>query len=108
MNCDVHPDSPGKGSLNDRIAAWATRVFGTMWMTYALAAYGLIPLVAPGAQNDLLYWSNWVQLWSLPLLMVGAAVLGRASVRQAQETHDAVLEELALLREIVAKKTTAR
>jgi hypothetical protein len=69
-----------------------------MWAFYAFTAYGLLPLLIPSAQDRLLYWSNVIQLIALPLLMVGQTVLGRAAVREAQETHDAVLEELALLR----------
>lgn len=88
-------------SLNDRIAAAATKVFGSMWTTYAFAVYGTLGAVLPDQQAVLLYWSNWIQLWSLPLLLVGTAVVNRAeaerSRQQAQETHDAVMEELRLL-----------
>jgi hypothetical protein len=85
--------------FNERLAVRATRAFGSMWTTYALFAYGFLPVLLPGAMAALLYWSNTVQLWSLPLLMVGQAVLGRAAERQARETHDAVMEELGLLRQ---------
>jgi hypothetical protein len=84
--------------FNERLAVRATRAFGSMWTTYGLFLYGFLPVLLPGAMTALLYWSNTVQLWSLPLLMVGQSVLGRAAERQARETHDAVLEELALLR----------
>lgn len=85
--------------FNERLAVRATRAFGSMWTTYAFFAYGFLPVLLPGAMTALLYWSNTVQLWSLPLLMVGQAVLGRAAERQAKETHDAVIEELSLIRE---------
>ncbi|MFB7905240.1 hypothetical protein ACFC1T_02260 [Kitasatospora sp. NPDC056076] len=85
--------------FNERLAVVATRGFGTMWACYALVAFSLLPLVFPDQQAQLLYWSNCVQLVALPLLMVGQQVLGRAAERRATETHDAVLEELALLRE---------
>jgi hypothetical protein len=88
----------GISSFNERLAVWATKAFGSMWTTYAFFAYGFLPILFPSAMNTLLYWSNTVQLWSLPLLMVGTAVLGRAAVAQAAETHDAVIEELQLLR----------
>ena len=89
-------------SLNDRIAAKATNWFGSMWTTYAFMVYGLVPIVVPSLMTIFLYWSNWVQLWSLPLILVGTAVLGRAMVRQAQETHDAVVEELGIVKEELA------
>jgi hypothetical protein len=85
-------------SFNERVAVRSTRAFGTMWAFYMLTVYGLLPLAFPEAQDRLLYWSNVIQLVALPLLMVGQTVLGRAAERQARETHDAVLEELELLR----------
>ncbi|MFI8459018.1 hypothetical protein [Kitasatospora sp. NPDC085464] len=86
-------------SFNERLAVLVTRGFGSMWAAYALTMYGLLPLLLPAAQDRLLYWSNVIQLVALPLLMVGQTVLGRASERQAGETHDAVMEELSLLRQ---------
>ncbi|WAL67159.1 hypothetical protein ORV05_05045 [Amycolatopsis cynarae] len=90
-------------NINDRIAMWLTKVFGTMWMTYAFAVYGTLGAIFTDAQPVLLYWSNWVQLWSLPLLLVGTTVINRAAEQRAeqraQETHDAVMEELRLVRE---------
>lgn len=69
-------------SVNDRVAARATIVFGTMWCTYVFVIYGALGAVFTTEQATLLYWSNWIQLWSLPLLMVGAVVLGRAAERR--------------------------
>ncbi len=86
-------------AFNEWLAAHATSVFGSMATTYAFFVYGFIPVIVPSQMDHLLYWSNTVQLWSLPLLMVGQNVLGRASERRAIETHDAVMEELGLLRE---------
>lgn len=85
--------------FNERLAVQATRAFGTMWAFYVLTCYGLLPLLFPTAINALLYWSNVVQLIALPLLAVGQAVLGRAAERRADETHDTVMEELAIARE---------
>ncbi|GAA2137713.1 hypothetical protein GCM10009760_18420 [Kitasatospora kazusensis] len=90
--------------LDDKVAARATKAFGSMPAFYLLTLYGLLPLALPSAQDTLLYWSNCVQLISLPLLMVGQNVLGRAAEQRAAETHDAVLDELALLRALVAQQ----
>ena len=85
--------------FNDLLAARATLVFGSMWLTYCFFMYGFVPVLWPAEMNTLLYWSNTVQLWSLPLLMVGQNVLGRSAEYRATETHDAVMEELGLLRD---------
>lgn len=92
--------------FNLAFARRATLIFGTMWCFYAFAVYGALGAIFPRYQAVLLYWSNWVQMWSLPLLMVGAYVLGRDSEQRQRETHDAVLdtrtivlEEVALVRE---------
>ncbi|MDH6141168.1 membrane protein implicated in regulation of membrane protease activity [Kitasatospora sp. GP30] len=87
--------------FNERLAVRATRVFGSMPTTYLFFAYGFLPVLVPAWMATLLYWSNTVQLWSLPLLMVGQAVLGRAAERRSSETHDTVMEELGLIRELV-------
>ena len=70
---------------NDWIAVHATLAFGSMWATYVFFLYGFAPIMWPKSLVTLLYWSNTVQLWSLPLLMVGQNVLGRAGERRDQE-----------------------
>ena len=88
--------------FNERVAVRATQLFGSMGMTYLFFSYGFIPVIFPAAMTALLYWSNTVQLWSLPLIAVGTSVLGRAAVQQARETHDAVMEVLRMIREALA------
>lgn len=78
----------GRLSVNDRVAARATIIFGTMWCTYAFVVYGALGAIFTKQQATLLYWSNWIQLWSLPLLMVGAVVLGRAAERRNQQAFN--------------------
>lgn len=78
----------GKMPVNMRLAAWGTRVFGSMPMFYAFVVYGALGAVFVAHQATLLYWSNWIQLWSLPLLMVGALVLGKASDERAKQQFD--------------------
>ena len=77
----------------------ATLVFGSMWMTYVFFLYGFGPVIFPQLMDKMLYWSNTVQLWSLPLLMVGQNVMGRAAEKREQETHDAVISELSIVKE---------
>jgi hypothetical protein len=70
-----------------------------MGVTYAFFAYGFLPIIFPSAMTALLYWSNTIQLWSLPLILVGQNVAARSINKMIQETHAVVLEEVALIRE---------
>lgn len=101
----VSPKPPGAiARFNMSFARRATIIFGTMWAFYAFVIYGALGAIFPKYQAVLLYWSNWCQLWSLPLLMVGAYVLGQAAEKRDRETHDAVMEELAFVKESHAKQ----
>ena len=75
-------------SVNMRLAAWGTRKFGSMPAFYLFVLYGALGAVIVKYQATLLYWSNWVQLWSLPLLMVGGIVLGMAHDKMSQQQFD--------------------
>lgn len=88
--------------FNEQLALKATRAFGSMWTTYAFMAYGFLPLLWPWLMNKLLYWSNTVQLWSLPLLMVGGNLEGRAAERRAEEQFRMIQELVAGLHEELA------
>ena len=81
---------------DERFAAWGTKAFGTMLFFWVCFFYGLLPLVPALHKHeaDLLYWSNWVQLWALPLLMVGNIVLSREATRRDLKDHDAIMEIL--------------
>lgn len=77
-----------KGTINERLASRGTAIFGSMWTFYAFIIYGALGAIFVAHQATLLYWSNWIQLWSMPLLMVGGLVIGKASERRAQQTHE--------------------
>jgi membrane protein implicated in regulation of membrane protease activity len=73
-----------------------------MWAFYLFVIYGALGAVFTSEQATLLYWSNWIQLWSLPLLMVGAVVLGRAADKRNQQAFDdteAILHEIRAIQE---------
>lgn len=92
----VKIDDLAKGTINERLARRGTMAFGSMWTFYAFVIYGALGAIFVSQQVTLLYWSNWIQLWSLPLLMVGGLVLGKASDKRAQATYEdasAVLHE---------------
>ena len=75
--------------INETLAVWLTQAFGTMWICYAFMIYGLLPAFAVfhPRQESFLYWSNWVQLWSLPLILVGTNILGREAEKRSKLDH---------------------
>jgi len=80
--------------LNEGIAVWLTKAFGTMWICYAFMVYGLLTAFAifRPHQELFLYWSNWIQLWSLPLILVGTNILGRSAEQRAKLDHERLAE----------------
>jgi hypothetical protein len=83
--------------INEALAVWLTKGFGSMWVFYAFLVYGLLPVyrLFNPYEAAFLYWSNWVQLWSLPLIMVGTNILGREAERRAKEDHDKLAKSYA-------------
>jgi uncharacterized membrane protein len=92
--------------FNGWLAAGITRSFGSMWAFYALIVWmiGWMVLATVGFSifkfdqypfTFLLFLSNLVQLWALPVLAVGQQVLSRSSDKQALQTYqdaEALLE----------------
>ena len=89
--------------INEDIAVRVTLIFGTMWMTYLFFLYGFGPIIWPQYQVQMLYWSNTIQLWSLPLLMVGTNILGRAAERRAQRDHEMITQEFKAIKDVLGK-----
>ncbi|MFH1392772.1 MAG: DUF1003 domain-containing protein [Patescibacteria group bacterium] len=84
--------------LNGRSAVFITKKFGTMGAFYVLVIwmFGWMILATAGFwlfREDqypfifLLFLSNLVQLFALPILAVGQQVLSRASDKQAEQTY---------------------
>ena len=73
--------------LNEWVAIRGVAIFGNIWTAYLFFFYGFLPFLFPSQQIPLLYWSNTVQLWSLPLLMVGTNLLNRKYEIQAQRQY---------------------
>lgn len=83
--------------FNGWLAAGITRGFGSMWAFYILVFWMLAWMFLASIGfwlfrfdkypfNFLLFLSNLVQLWALPVLAVGQQVLSRASDKQALQT----------------------
>ena len=89
-------------AVNDWIALRVTNSVGTMWCAYAFAALALISLpdAIRGGTAALIAWiaQTFLQLVLLPLIMVGQTLSGQADEKRDQESHDAIMEELALAR----------
>lgn len=77
-------------SFNMRLAAWGTQKFGSMPAFYLFVVYGALGAVFTAHQATLLYWSNWVQLWSLPLIAVGSGVIAIAANKMMKQQFDDV------------------
>ncbi|MES2203060.1 MAG: DUF1003 domain-containing protein [Patescibacteria group bacterium] len=84
--------------FNGRLAVAITNIFGSMGMFYVLVLwmFGWMILATIGfgffARDPypftfLLFLSNLVQLFALPILAVGQQVLSRASDKQAEQTY---------------------
>ncbi len=80
----------GINGINEQIAVRLTRAFGTMWICYAFMVYGLLPALAlfHPFQDSFLYWSNWIELWSLPLILMGTNILGREAEARSKLDHE--------------------
>jgi uncharacterized membrane protein len=92
--------------FNGWLAAAITKGFGSMWAFYGLVLwmFAWMFLASIGFWifrfdqypfTFLLFLSNLVQLWALPVLAVGQQVLSRTSDKQALETYqdaEAVLQ----------------
>lgn len=94
-------------NLNETLAVVCTKSFGTMWMFYLFTMYGVMPLVPilHPYQDSFLYWSNFVQLIALPLILVGTNILGRDAETRAKLDHEKLAEsyteQLATYQEII-------
>jgi membrane protein implicated in regulation of membrane protease activity len=86
--------------FNDFLAKHATIALGTMWAFYIFLIYSLLPLVMPKYMTTLMYWSNVIQLITLPLLAVGTTILGKNSEDRAKEDHKAIMEQLELIKKM--------
>jgi len=64
------------GKINSVIAVKVTILVSSIWAFYAFVIFGLAPLVWPNQEQHILYWSNFLQLIFLPVITVGASILG--------------------------------
>ncbi|MDE2071579.1 MAG: DUF1003 domain-containing protein [Patescibacteria group bacterium] len=97
--------------FNDRLAILITNIFGTVGMFYALVLWMFAWMflatagvwyfrLDPYPFPFLLFLSNLIQLWALPILAVGQQVLSRAADKQAAQTFRDAEEILKLQDEV--------
>ncbi len=90
--------------FNDSIALRSNQIFATMGFFWFCLVFSLIPLKWPATMPFVQYASSGVlQLVALPLLGVGTVLAARASDRLAKEQHDAVMETVSDLHELMAE-----
>src|SRR5271168_2942462 len=86
---------------NEWVAVKLSSIFSTMECFWVFCVIASLPVVFPSTLQIANYISSsYLQLIALPLLAVGAVVLGRASELRAQQDHEALMEELTLLKEM--------
>jgi hypothetical protein len=85
--------------INDLLASRITMLVSSIWAFYAFVIFGLTPLMWPGYEEKILYWSNFLQLIFLPAITVGTAILNRGAQAQAAEDHETIRRQFALLQE---------
>ena len=90
--------------FNDWLALRVTNIVGTMWCAYAFCALALVslPEAIKGGTAPLVAWiaQTFLQLVLLSLIMVGQKLSGVAGEIRDQESHDAVMAELQIMKDL--------
>ena len=86
--------------INDVLAMRVTLLVGSIWAFYAFVIFGLTPLFWPQYEEQILYWSNFLQLIFLPVITVGTAIMSRGTEARAAQDHTAIQKEFTLLKEM--------
>ncbi|MBB5372940.1 hypothetical protein [Acidocella aromatica] len=90
--------------LNDQIAIRANAIFATMGFFWFCLVLTLLPLKWPATMPFVQYASSGVlQLVALPLLGVGTILAARSSDQLAKEQHDAVMETVNDVRQMLTE-----
>ena len=90
--------------LNDQIAVHANAIFATMGFFWFCLIFSLLPLKWPASMPFVQYASSGVlQLIALPLIGVGTILAARSSDAQGKEQHDAVMETVESMRQLMGE-----
>jgi hypothetical protein len=94
------PQESGIAVVNEFLAKRITIFVCTMWAFYAFVIFGLTPLVWPRYENQILYWSNFLQLIFLPVITVGTAIMSRSTEARSAADHVSIKKEFAMLKQV--------
>jgi capsule polysaccharide export protein KpsE/RkpR len=82
---------------NDWVAIKLSKVFSTMECFWIFCIIALIAVVFPRLLAVDTYVSTSLQLVALPL--IGATLIGRVAELRAQQDHEALMEELEIVKD---------
>ncbi len=90
--------------MDDQIAIRANAIFATMGFFWFCLIFSLLPLKWPALMPFVQYASSGVlQLIALPLIGVGTILAARGSDQLAREQHDAVMETVNSIRQLMGE-----
>ena len=99
-----------QNGLNTKIAVTLTTHVGSMWAAYLFVGIAVVGLAAifgllPAVAVLLVVWisQTFLQLFLLPVIMVGQNVLDRKSQLQAEETYNTAVSSYKDLEQIMQK-----
>jgi hypothetical protein len=91
-------------NFNKSLAILITETVSTMWCAYAFTLLTLVSLPAAikGGIPALITWiaQTFLQLVLLSIIMVGQNVLSEKNERRAEEDHETIMKEFAVLNEL--------
>ena len=96
--------------FNEKLSVVGTKLFSSIWTFYIFFIWGLLaflPIKQDWKNIILLISSAWIQLWALPLIAVGSAVLGKASEKRAEQDHKMIKLEFDLMKQEFAEQKEA-
>ena len=88
--------------LNNWLAVKITKGFGSMWTAHAFMIYSFIPLIWIKLSDKVLFWSNAMQLWALPFIMVGQQLMSIGFNKKFDEMYAMIEEQGAMRRKELA------
>jgi hypothetical protein len=100
----------GKYNLfNEWVAVKLTFGVGSMTCAWAFLIWSLLPLKFPNLTTLVSYVSqSIIQLVLLSVIMVGSAIMNRASELRAEQDHETLMAEFAELKAIHEEEKTIR
>jgi len=85
-------------NFNEWLAVRLAAAFSTMWCFWAFNALAFLPVIWPRSLDVVQFISSgWLQLVSLPLLGVSAAVSHHKIRKRIEQHHEAVISHINTL-----------